>query len=385
MTKKRTRLVVDGEVLVMPHFSGIGHYTLELLRALDDLLDDDPNVKVSMFVYFKRVSAAKAYGFRNIKIIPSPFSLRISNGLKIRGKQPPLDLLFGKGIYLFPNFTSWPLRRSLSVPVIYDLSYEKFPQFADPRNQEFLSTQVKTATARADYVATISENSKKEIVEFYGVPEKKIGVFYPAIDQRKFFRRPASEVEAVKERYGIRGSYILFVGNIEPRKNLKNILLAYEALPADIRKSNSLLLIGAKGWQDGEIFDIIDRLKSQGNSIQLPDKYVQDDDLPAFYSGASVFVYPSMYEGFGMPALEALSCGVPVVSADNSSLPEVVGDAALLVDALSPTEIAEAIKKVLTDEKLRESLIKRGFRQADTFSWTHAAKELLETVKGLQK
>lgn len=385
MAKKRTRIVVDGEVLVMPHFSGIGHYTLEILRALDNLLDEKPDVKVSMFVYFKRISVAQAYGFRNIKIVPSPFSLRISNGLKIRGKQPPLDLLFGKGTYLFPNFTSWPLRRSLSVPVIYDLSYEKFPQFADPRNQEFLSTQVRLAAERADYVATISENSKKEIAEFYDVPGKKIGVFYPAVDQRKFFRRPTSEVEDVKKRYGVKGSYILFVGNIEPRKNLKNILLAYEALPADIRKSYSLLLIGAKGWQDGEIFDIIDRLKSQSNSIQLPDKYVHDDDLPAFYSGASVFVYPSMYEGFGMPALEALSCGVPVVSADNSSLPEVVGDAALLVDALSPTKITEAIQKVLTDDKLRESLVKSGFRQADTFSWSQAAKELLETIQGLQK
>lgn len=377
--------MVDGEVLVTPHFSGIGHYTLELLRSLDDLLDDHPEVNISMFVYFKRLSQARSYGFRNIRLIPSPFSLRISNALKIRGKQPPLDLLFGKGTYLFPNFTSWPLLRSLSVPIIYDLSYEKFPQFAEPRNQEFLSTQVKLAAARADYVATISKNSKKEIAEFYNVPVNKIGVYYPAVDQQKFFRRPSDEVKRIKRRYGIKGSYILFVGNIEPRKNLKNILLAYEALPANIRKAHSLLLIGAKGWQDGEIFDIIDRLKSHGNSVQLPNKYVHDDDLPALYSGASVFVYPSMYEGFGIPPLEAMACGVPAVVSNNSSLPEAAGDAGLLVDAQSISEITDAINKILTNDKLRRELIERGFTQSDSFSWSSSAKELLNALTELQK
>jgi glycosyltransferase involved in cell wall biosynthesis len=385
MTKKCIRIVVDGEVLVTPHFSGIGHYTLELLRAIDELLDENPHVSVNIFVYFKRLSQARAYKFRNIRLIPSPFSLRISNALKIRGKQPALDLFFGKGIYLFPNFTSWPLLRSQSVPVIYDLSYEKYPQFAEPRNQAFLSTQVKLAAKRADYVATISENSKREICEYYHLPEEKVGVFYPAVDQRKFFRRPASEVERVKNEYGIEGSYILFVGNIEPRKNLKNILLAYEELPEKIRKQYSLLLIGAKGWQDDEIFDIIERLKLQGDIIQLPSKYVRDDDLPAFYSGASVFVYPSMYEGFGMPPLEALACGAPVISANNSSLPESVGKAGLLVDALSPSAISNAVSTILGDDKLRERLIQDGFRQVDTFSWSHAARQLLESLQGLQK
>jgi glycosyltransferase involved in cell wall biosynthesis len=384
MTKKRTRIIVDGEVLVTPHFSGIGHYTLELLRAVDDLLDEYPDVKVSTLVYFKRIPQAKSFKFRNIRLVPSPFSLRIANALKIRGKQFPLDLVFGKGVYVFPNFTSWPLARSLSVPIIYDLSYEKYPQFAEPRNQAFLSSQVKLAVGRADFVATISENSKQEICDFYHLPANKVGVFYPAVDQRKFFRRPEIEVESVKKKYGITGSYILFVGNIEPRKNLKNILLAYEQLDANIRKEHSLLLIGAKGWQDEEIIDIAERLRAQGNRIQMPNQYVHDDDLPAFYSGASVFVYPSMYEGFGMPPLEALACGAPVVSANNSSLPEAVGDGGLLVDALSVSSIAEAIKHILTDTKLREKLVKNGYAQVDKFSWRQEAKKLLDTLQELK-
>lgn len=385
MTKKRMRVVVDGEVLVTPHFSGIGHYTLELLRAIDDLLDNSPHIQVSIFVYFKRLSQAKAYGFRNIRLIPSPFSLRIANALKIRGKQPALDLFFGKGVYLFPNFTSWPLRRSLSVPIVYDLSYEKYPQFAEPRNQAFLSTQVKLAAKRADFVATISENSKREICEFYNLPENKVGVFYPAVDQRKFFRRPTDEIEHVKKKHSVKGSYILFVGNIEPRKNLKNILLAYEQLGAKLRKQHSLLLIGAKGWQDGEIFDIIKRLKSQGNTIQMPEQYVHDEELPAFYSGASVFVYPSMYEGFGIPPLEAMACGTPVVSADNSSLPEAVGDGGLLVNAESSSDISEAVKNILSDIELRDRLVKNGYAQVDRFSWSHEAHKLLDILQELGK
>ncbi|MEO5498908.1 MAG: glycosyltransferase family 1 protein [Candidatus Saccharimonadales bacterium] len=383
MAKKPKRLYIDGEVLVTPHFSGIGHYTHELLRAIDARIENDKTYRVIMFVYFKNLRKAREYKFKNIRIIPSPFSLRISNGLKIRGKQPYLDLLFGKGVYLFPNFTSWPLKFSKSVPIIYDLSYEKYPHFAEPRNQAFLSSQVKLAAGRANFVATISENSKQEICDFYKLPPQKVGVFYPAVDQRKFFRRPTDEVEKVKNTYGIAGSYILFVGNIEPRKNLKNILLAYERLDHDIRRKHSLLLIGAKGWQDGEIFEIIDRLRSQGDKIQMPIKYVKDEDLPAFYSGASVFVYPSMYEGFGIPPLEAMACGAPVVSANNSSLPEAIGEGGLLVDALSVTAITEAIQKILTDSKLRADLVRNGYTQVDKFSWDREAKKLLDSLKEL--
>lgn len=381
IVKKRIKVVIDGEVLVTPHFSGIGHYTLEMLRAIDMNLDGRPLMKVYVFVYFRRLAQARAYAFRNIGIIPSPFSLRVSNALKIRGKQLYLDLFFGKGTYLFPNFTSWPLARSLSVPIIYDLSYEKYPQYAEPRNQAFLSTQVKIAAERADFIATISKNSKNEINEFYNVPMNKIGVFYPAVDQRRFFRRPLKDISNIKKKYKVKGSYILFVGNIEPRKNIKNILLAYEALDKNTRKKYSLLLVGAKGWQNDEIFEIIGRINSEKGAVQIPDKYVLDDDLPALFSGASVFVYPSMYEGFGIPPLEAMACGVPVVSANNSSLPEATGGAGLLIDALSSNDISKAIMRVLVDENLSERLVADGYAQVDRFSWDRTAKELLDSIE----
>ncbi len=383
MSKRETKLLVDGDVLVTPHFSGIGHYTLHLMYALDRYIEKDPSLHITIFVYFKNLKKAKSYQFRNIKIIPSFFSQRIANALKIRNKQPHLDLFFGKGIYLFPNFTSWPLLRSKSISFIYDLSYELYKQYAEPRNQAFLSSQTKKTVSRSSLIATISQNSKNELCGFYSLEPSRVKIFYPAVDQTIYYRRSTKDIEKTKKKYGIKGEYILFVGNIEPRKNIKNILLAYEQLSQDLRKKYSLLLVGAKGWQDGEIFTIVERLKETGNRVIFPNSYVPDEDLPALYSGASVFAYPSIYEGFGIPPLEAMACGTPVVSADNSSLPEAVGEAGILVNALSVKDISDAIANIVTHEKLREKMIEKGYQQVDSFSWDKEAEKFAQAVKEL--
>lgn len=379
--RNKTKVIIDGEVLINPHFSGIGHYTLELLRALDNKLENERGFDACLLVHFRYIERAKLFGFKHIRIIPSPFSLRISNALKIRGKQPPLDLIFGKGIYIFPNFTSWPLLFSKSLPIIYDLSYEKYPQFAEPRNQAFLSTQVRKSTQRASRILTISKNSKTEIAEFYKFPKEKIDIIYPAVDRSRFRPLAEREVVAIKEKYDIYGEYILFVGNIEPRKNLLNLLLAYEQLPKELRQKYSLLLVGAKGWQDGEIFETINRLHNKGDRIQLPSRYVEDMDIPAIYNGASLFVYPSLYEGFGIPPVEAMACGVPVITSNNSSLPESCGNAAVLIDASSVKDLRSAIENLMSNPKLLGDLTVKGYSQADNFSWDLSADILLSSIK----
>lgn len=177
----------------------------------------------------------------------------------------------------------------------------------------------------------------------------------------------------------------MFVGNIEPRKNLIHLLRAYEKLPSQLRSKYSLLLVGAKGWQDDQIFETINRLQDQGNLVQLPSKRVSDDDMPAIYSGASVFVYPSIYEGFGIPPLEAMACGVPVVASDNSSLPEACGDAALLVDASSAREISDSILKILTDKDLVSTLRRAGAAQSKRYNWKKSAENLIDIVKEITR
>lgn len=381
MSKKKLKVFVDAEVLIAPHFSGIGHYTLELLRALDRLLDTRNDVQVTLGVYFRAVPKIRAHHFRNFKIRRSPYPLRISNGLKIRGLQPPYDLLFGKKLYIFPNYTSWPLWFSKSVSIIYDLSFEYYPQYVEPRNQKFLSDNVRQSVARSQKIITISTNSQKEIVEFYGVDKAKVPIVYPGIDQTQFFRWPADGVKKVKARYGIHGKYILFVGNIEPRKNLKTLLLAYEQLDEKLRQKYSLLLVGARGWLDDEIFEVVERLRANGNHIQQPLEYVKDKDRAALFGGASLFVYPSLYEGFGIPPLEAMACGVPVITSNNSSLPEVVGKAAKMVDAASVKELAAAMTEVLQSKDQQRTMIAAGFKQVDIYNWDKEAGKLLRILE----
>ncbi len=383
MLKRRVKVFVDAEVLVAPHFSGIGHYTLNLLKALDDLLDNRDDIQVTLGVWFRRKSHIQECGFRNFKIRKSPFSLRISNELKARGKQPYYDLFFGKQVYFFPNYTTWPLLHSKMVSVIYDLSFEKHKQFVEPRNQAFLSEQVKKTVERSNSIVTISKSSQEEICNFYRVGKKNVPILYPAVDQSLFYRRPKDEINSVKARLGIYGKYILFVGNLEPRKNLKNLLLAYEKLDSNIKKEHTLLLVGAKGWLDNEIFEQIEKLRIAGNHIQQPLEYVEDKDLPALYSGASVFVYPSLYEGFGIPPLEAMACGTPVVVSDNSSLPEAVGGAALQVNASDIQAISSSIEELLNNEKLKTELVVKGYKQVDSFSWKQSAEKLLSVFEEL--
>lgn len=382
---KNRRIIIDGEVLTAKHSSGIGHYTLELLKKIDDIADSNSNLKFFITVYFRNIKIIKSYGFNNIKILPMPFPVRLVNKLKRHNLLPPIDIIYGKAVYIFPNFTSWPLIRksSKAITFVYDISFERFPQFADPRNQKFLSVEVNKSVKRSDTIATISKFCKKEISDFYNIRNNKIKIYYPSVNQNSFYRRSDSEIESIKRKYDIKGDYILFVGNLEPRKNLKNLLLAYEKTSIDIKKKYSLLLVGARGWQDSEIFETISRLKGESYKIIFPSKYVVDDDLPAIYSGASVFVYPSVYEGFGIPPIEAMACGVPVICANNSSLPEAVDDAAILVNSISIDEISNAITNTLQGGRPNKSLIEYGYKQVDKFSWRESALKLIKDIESL--
>ncbi|PKL31192.1 glycosyltransferase family 1 protein [Candidatus Saccharibacteria bacterium HGW-Saccharibacteria-1] len=380
MRHKNTKVFIDGEVLMAPHFSGIGHYTLELLKAVDLQIKNDKSLDVSLIVSWRNIKKAQDLGFNNIKLVRSPFSQKISNKLKTFNIQPPLDLFFGRGIYIFPNFSSCPLISSKSIPFIYDTSYNKYPEYTEPKNRKFLNTQVTKSIKRASVIATISKSSRNDINELYK-PNKPIEIFYPAINQSVFYKRSQNEIKSIKDKYGITGDYILFVGNIEPRKNLKNLLLAYEKLANDIKSKYPLLIVGAKGWLDDEINSIIIRLKSQGDFIQQPNSYIKDEDLPAIYSGAKIFIYPSLYEGFGIPPLEAMACGTPVITSDNSSIPEAVGDAAITVNARSAFEITNNITKLIIDKKLQRELIAKGYEQINNFSWNKSAIDFILELK----
>ena len=236
--------------------------------------------------------------------------------------------------------------------------------------------------AKCDHIITISENSKREIIEEFNVPEEKITIAQPAVDHGRF--KPANEEELaqVRKKYELPEQYLLYVGTIEPRKNLLGLLEAYEKLPAKLRGEYPLVMTGGRGWLEGEIVDRISRLKGRGEALTTG--YVYDEDLPAIYSGARLFVFPSFYEGWGMPPLEAMACGTPVITSNTSSLPEVVGDTALMIDPNRPEELTNAMKQVLSDEELRQEMIRQGFKQAKRFSWEKSARKLLTVIRSFE-
>jgi alpha-1,3-rhamnosyl/mannosyltransferase len=383
MKKKRVKIFIDGEVLVHAHFSGIGHYTADLLHAIDKLLYENEYSKfsVTIGVPFRVKHKLIKYGFENIGVRGIPFLARTINGFKKRGLLPPIDLLFGKQIYIFPNYSSWPTFRSKSMPIIYDLSFVYHGEFVEPQNRTFLVEQVQLSAKRAKRIITISRNSEKEIVEYYKCHPQHIVIAYPAADINKFYRRSKEEIIDVKARYGIFDNYILFVGNIEPRKNLITLLKAYRQLDPELQKKYSLLLIGAKGWLDNEINREIVSMRKEGLRVIQPVDYVVDEDLPALYSGAKAFVYVSRYEGFGIPPIEAMACGTPVIASNNSSLPEAVGDAAITVDAMDDKQLTNSLEKLLTSKKLAEELVGKGYDQVMKFDWVESARNVLKAAE----
>lgn len=375
----KQKVFIEALGLVEGHFSGIGQYILGMLRGIDQRIDEEilsGNEVPAVYAIIPAPSYEKfkEFGFRHIKAKRFPLTLRTMSILWHRGKMPPIDLFCGHGYYIFTRFATMPLLFSKSGVIIYDISYETHKEYSDDGNARFLSRATKKSLEQVDTVFTISESAKKEISDTYKYPASKVKVAYPAADQRYFYRRDKREIDRVKEKYNIEGNYILALSNLEPRKNLETLVDAYCALPEQYRKSLSLLLVGVSGWKTDKLFSKIITLVEQGYNIIRPDKYVSDKDKPAVISGAKALVYPSHYEGFGMPPLEALACGTPVITSDNSSLPEVVGSAGVMLNATDTVGFTKQLKHILDNEDsiIAKSIV-TGPAQATNFSWEKCA------------
>jgi glycosyltransferase involved in cell wall biosynthesis len=280
-------------------------------------------------------------------------------------------------IYHGTNYAVYPCRHSLRVMNIYDLSFI--------RNPEYVTSIVRTYVQRVnqcllwtDLVVTISESSKRDIVEFLGVPPERIWVTPLASRYASDTQGGNREMQAVD--LGDR-PFILFVSTLEPRKNVVRLIQAFDQLKTDRRIDHQLVLVGQKGWQFEPIFEAIAASPWQHHIRHLD--YLSDAEVAYCYAQADVFAYPSLYEGFGLPVLEAMTLGCPVVTSNTSSLPEVAGNAALLVDPTSVGDLAEALGQVIGDRTLRQSLIDRGYRQAAEFSWSRTAQATLSAYRSL--
>ena len=266
-----------------------------------------------------------------------------------------------------------------TVMTLHDLAFHIYPQTHQRLNRWYLRVAMPRMLRSADAVIAVSHATAQDAVRLYGVEEERLRVIHEGVEAR-FRPAGADDVARVRAAYGLPERYLLHVGTIEPRKNLLALLEAYRMLRSQ-GVDCPLVLVGRRGWLS-ESFFAARREAGLERHVRVLGA-VADGDLVALYSGAAAFVFPSLYEGFGLPVLEAMACGAPVVCADNSSLPEVAGDAALLVPATDAAGLAAAVRRVLDDDVLRQDLCAKGRRRAAGFTWERAAYETLRLYRDL--
>jgi len=361
------RIGIDAR-LVYYQQAGITQYILRLIEGLAQINEGDEFIILqhwrdnSIFV--------KSPNFRR-RAIFTPSHHRFEQ------RSLPLELLLTRLDLLHsPDFIPPFQRRWKSVITIHDLNFLAYPHFLTPEAARYYG-QIDQAVRRADGIIAVSESTKRDIVRLTGVRESKIQVIYEGTNP---VFRPLNgyedEIRAMKRKYGITKDFILFVSTIEPRKNIPTLLRAFRRLLDDYHADVQLVLAGRKGWLFDEVFRTANELRLEGDVLFLG--RVPTSDLVLLYNAARAFAFPSLYEGFGLPPLEAMACGTPTVVSNVSSLPEVVGDAALLVDPNEVDELTVALWRLLSDEELRQQLIAKGFKRVQCFSYEKMARETLE-------
>jgi glycosyltransferase involved in cell wall biosynthesis len=273
-----------------------------------------------------------------------------------------------------PFFSSCPV-----VVTLHDLIPVKHPELEKLTAQLYWRLHIRRAAQKSDFVITISEWAKMEIMLEYGVPEERIAVIMQSFDPAMLLSRSSEEGRVIRSRYGLSDRFILYVGTIQPRKNLVALIEAYNLLKKDREDIPKLVIVGRKGWLYEKLFIRISDLGLTDDVIFTG--FVSDEELPFIYDGAVLFVYVSLLEGFGRPPLEAMACGIPVIASNTSAIPEVVGDAGITVNPTDVTEIAAAMKQILIDPYLAAELSESGRKRAAFFSWDVATHETLAVYK----
>jgi glycosyltransferase involved in cell wall biosynthesis len=391
-------LGIGGELLVMRigidytaavrQGGGIGRYTRSLVRSLSDL--DHEN----QYRLFVAGGWGKGDGLGpwpdNVRINSLPLSDRVLNILWQRLRLPlrvqaitgPLDLFHS------PDFVLPPTGRTPALLTIHDLSFLRVPQFFVPGFRDYLEEAVVRAVGRAQHILADSESTRRDLVELLAVDSRRVTVVYPGVEAEFQPVGRSVELDRIRTRYGLPDQFILGLSTLQPRKNFDGLIRAFGQLLAsrghEPKVANLHLVIGGgKGWMYEDLLTLPAAL-GLDQRVHFPG-FVSDDDLPALYTLADVFAFPSWYEGFGIPVLEAMACHTPVVVASNSSLPEAVGDAGIMVDAADTDALVNALGRVVTDDDLRRHLVSAGQAQARRFAWEVSAKQLLSLYQTLAK
>ncbi|MDO8668027.1 MAG: glycosyltransferase family 1 protein [bacterium] len=398
------KIGIDIRTLMDARYSGVSEYTYSLIKEILKL--DNNNEYRFFYNSFGDCPNIPEFKEKNVELVKYNYPNKVLNYLFFKFfNLPEIDKGLGVDIFFMPHINfiglSGTAKRLITV---HDLSFLKYPEFFSWRkNFWHRMVNVRKLVKRFDAVVAVSENTKRDLIELCGVDENRIKVIYAGVGEeyRKIFNFQFSifnenfksqflnlntderKLLEIKQKYNLPDKFILYLGTVEPRKNVEGIIRAYNELRImnyELREYK-LVIAGGKGWKSKKIYQ--ERESSEyKDDIKFLD-YVDSEDKVYLYNLASVFIYPSFYEGFGLPPLEAFASGLPVVTSYASSLSEVAGDAALMVDPYNISDLARALKEILTDENLRNKLIERGLEQAKKFSWRKTADEYLEVLKNL--
>lgn len=355
----------------LPRRVGSAEYCYELLLNLNKI-----DKKNNYLIYLPQAPTAdlpKETSRWHYKIVkPRKLWTLIGLSLEFLLRRSSPDVFFSPTHYL-PIFS--PKQSAISI---MDMSYVRFPQLFRKTDLHQLKKWTRYSVKKAKVIFTISRSSKDDIIKEYGIPESKIIVTYPGAKEGLRMNDKGLSMDAFKKKYDLKKDYVLFVGTLQPRKNIERLIEAFSMLKDDIE----LVIIGKKGWMYEEIMNAPKKFNIQ-EKVKFLDS-VTDEDLPIFYKNAVCFVLPSLYEGFGLPVLEAMKHGCPVITSNVSSLPEAGGDAALYVNPLDIDDIAKKLESIIANSELREKLIGKGYEQVKKFSWEKTAKETLRALESIK-
>lgn len=371
------KIWIDGYEANVPQRLGSSQVAFELIRNFEKI--DKKNDYTILLPNSPLTDLPKERaGWRYKVLKPKRLWTKIALPLALyTAKQKP-DLVFTPTHYI-PRFVPRGIKR---VVTIFDLSFLHFPEMFTKKDLWQLKNWTKFSVENADLIITISKFSKNDIYKEYHFPKDKIIVAYPGYDKEKFIVRDTkSKTEEIRRKYNIEDNYILYIGTIQPRKNLERLIEAFARIVKGEQKIQLVIAgktngEGKQGWMYEGILQAPEKLGIEKSVKFLG--FVPTDDLSLLLSEARAFILPSLWEGFGIPVVEAMACGTPVITSNVSSLPEVVGKAGLLVDPYSIDQIEQAMRTVITDKKLRQKYSKKGIIQAKKFSWRNMAKIVLK-------
>ncbi len=377
---------VDIRFLARGVQSGVEEYTLNLLPRLFSL---GKSVKFKLFYNALRKKKLNYswLGLPNVELCQFSIPNRFLQATSFFLNAPKIDKLVGEAdVFFSPHFILAPVsKKCKKVVTFHDLSFEYYPEFFSFQRKVWHALmKPKFQAERADKIIAVSQSTKDDLINLYGIEPERIEVVYSGIGE-EFGEVGKAEMERVAKKYNLFTPYrtssgagpkkfILYFGTIEPRKNITGIIKAFELLKSDVK----LVIAGSPGWLYKDIYKIAKNSLRQKDIIFAGS--IEKEDKPALYNLAEVFVYPSFFEGFGFPPLEAMACGTPTIVSNTTSLPEIAGEAALMVDPYNINEIAIAMKKVLTNEGLRRQMKDRGLALAKKFSWENCAEETFKIL-----